>query len=190
MGGKAFVERNWAERNGQILRKRLNLGELDLLDPYELARDMGLLLLPFSDIQNLPHESAQQLLVHDPRGWSAIAFGRPGGGMTVVLNPTHADERRRASLMEEVAHVHLKHHPSYLTKTGINMASRNFDAQQEAEAYWVGAAALAPISQLEYAKANGMGLRDLAAHCVVSEELARFRCNMTGVKLDGKVPTL
>lgn len=187
---KPFVEKNWAERKAQPLRQRMNLAASDILNPYELMDDMGLALLPFEDIKNLSPKCVERLLKGDPRGWSALAIEHPSEGPAVVFNPTHSDERLYASLMEEVSHFQLKHRPSKLTVIEDGIAFRSFDPQQELEAYSVGAAALVPMSQLEDAQSRGMDRQSLAYRCGVSEELVRFRANMTGIKLPASMPVV
>jgi Zn-dependent peptidase ImmA (M78 family) len=107
----------------------------------------------------------------------------PTGINWVVMNPNHQSTRQRATLMEELAHVHLNHRPTDLMNAGSTGFFRSFNKSHEKEAYWVGAAALLPRRVLKGAKTLGLTAGDIASRHQVSHELVRFRENITGVKL-------
>lgn len=184
MAEKAFVDLEWAERQANMLRQDLGLNELDILDPYELAKKMEFIeLLPLDAIQNIPPEFMEQLSERDSKGWSAGSLALPDGRVAVIMNPKHPKTRARATLMEEIAHIHLAHRPSLLTVGANNIATRTYDDQQEREAYWVGAAALVPMWQLKKAQTLGLNTKQLADYCEVSTKLVKFRSDTTGIKL-------
>ena len=184
MADKVIVNLEWAERQASMLRQDLGLNELDILDPYELAEKMAFIkLLPLEAVQNISPEFLQQLCERDSKGWSAGSLALPDGTVAVIMNPKHAKTRARATLMEEIAHIHLAHQPSLLTAGANQITARSYDEQQEREAYWVGAAALVPMWQLRQAQRLGRNIQALADYCEVSPKLVKFRSEITGITL-------
>lgn len=104
---------NWIEGKAQGLRNVCQLPTFARLDPFELALSLKVNLVNFAEL-GLDAEVINQLTLDDSSAWSAgLLIGRDGQKF-VVLNPAHNIRRNRASLMEELAHVWLKHKPSRL----------------------------------------------------------------------------
>lgn len=180
MANAQFARR--IENRAQELRRKLQLGPADVLNPFTLADVMGVKVLSFDGVEGLSTAHRRRLIAEDPDGWSAgtlVLNGLP----IVVLNPTHADTRRRATLMEELSHVHLRHKPSELTIMREGVAFRSFKQSQEKQAFGVGAAALIPLTLLKHAHAAAMQRTVLATHCGVSTKLVSFREQITGLRL-------
>ena len=188
MAARDFVA--WVERRGQQLRRRLALSPLAVLDPCELAQRMGVCVLSPNDILGLDPSDLHHLLVENRDGWSAGSIRLPNGRVLILLNPTHPETRKRATLMEELAHVHLDHKPSELILLDGGIAVRSFKKSQETEAYWVGAAALLPRAVLQDAATSGIGRAALARQRGVSQDLVSFREKMAGIRLAGQVKRL
>ena len=181
MGTKHFLI--WVEKQAQVLRARLALSPLAVLNPFDLARQMNAKVISPSDISGLPAECLNQLLITDSDGWSAGSLKLPDVGVVIVLNPNHPETRKRATLMEELSHIYLNHTPTQLILTDGGPAFRSFKKSQETEAYWVGAAALVPRAALERAKRNRANRHVVAQFYGVSRDLVRFRENVTGLRL-------
>jgi hypothetical protein len=173
----------WAENQAQILRRKLLLSPTDNLDPFELAKKMGIIVITPYDVLEIPPNTRNQLLVTDSDGWSAGAICLANGKKIVVMNPTHAITRRRITLMEEISHIHLNHKPSVLKEVGKSLAFRDYKQDCEKEAYWVGAASLLPRSIMFYAQQNEISKSALGKLYTVSERLVTFRENLTHIKL-------
>ncbi len=60
-------------------------------------------------------------------------------------------------MMEELAHIHLKHKPSQFIRHDGGLACRSYDEKNEREAYWVGAATLVTTYHLNQAKSRNWG---------------------------------
>lgn len=180
MASKHFIA--WVERQAQKLRGHLRLAPTAPLDPFMLAQEMGIQVLFPTEVRDLSSTDRHQLLVVDADRWSAGALPLPNGQFAIILNPTHADTRTHATLMEELAHIYLKHEPSKLVVLDSGITQRSFKKSQETEAYWVGAAALVPLYLLQQAKANCRTRTWVARHCRVSVDLVKFRGNVTGAK--------
>jgi IrrE N-terminal-like domain len=172
----------WVERQGQTLRGRLKLASRDPLDPFKLAGLMQAQIYSPYDVLNLPSADLDQLLTVDSQSWSAGSVRLPDGEVAIILNPVHADTRKRASLMEELSHIYLHHKPSQII-INDHLAIRTFNKTQETQAYWVGAAALVPKAALEHARSRLIAKETLANDLGVSLSLVGFRENVTGVKL-------
>lgn len=181
MATKHFL--TWVENQARILRSRLALRPLAPLDPFELAKNMCVDIIRPSEIPGLRPECLDQLLVKEFEAWSAGSLKLPSNDVVVVLNPTHAKTRERATLMEELSHIHLGHTPTQLIIIEGGPVFRTFKKSQETEAYWVGAAALVPKAALERAKSNDAQRQVVARFYGVSPDLVRFRENVTGVRL-------
>jgi len=174
--------RPW-ENHGLALRKRLNLSVHALLDPFKLAALVGLHLLDLDqECARLPKNMRQQLLVHGKKHWSGGVYAKllPNGSRICILNSRHNPRRIKITLMEEVAHIHLKHSPTGLTRSMDGLRMRGYDKKQEHEAYGVGAAALLPWAAFFPAINRGMAVDELAEQFEVSSQLVEYRIKITG----------
>jgi IrrE N-terminal-like domain len=174
----------WVERRAKELRRMLNLQDKDCLDPYALARCLDIKILEPSQVQGISDKCLKQLLYVDPYSWSAGTLHLPGQPAVVVLNPIHADTRKRATLMEEIAHVHLCHTPSSLIVIKGITAMRSYKKSQEMQAYWTGAAALVPCDLMKHAQDINLGRESLANICGVSIDLVKFREKVAKITLN------
>jgi len=156
------------------------------LDPFELAKYAGLLVVSFDEIQSLlSEETLKELLGSAKDRWSGGAASRklPNGKKLIILNPTHAKARHKATLMEEDSHVFLGHKPSRLAiekrdKQG-NLLARDYNADIEEEAYATGAAALVPYCGLKKLVENGKTVAEIARHYNVSRALVEYRIKIS-----------
>jgi len=173
----------WVERQAQSLRRRLALAPLARLDPFQLAKNMRAVVMSPSDIPGLDPACETQLLRADSDAWSAGSLKLPNGDVRIVLNPNHPDTRKRATLMEELSHIHLGHTPTQLILIDGGPAIRTFKKSYETEAYWVGSAALLPRPILEYARVKRTTKDAVAKQYGVSKALVTFREKVTGIKI-------
>ncbi len=155
------------------------------LDPFQLAKYAGLLVPSFEEIAGLSDETREQLLKSAKDKWSggAASVRLPNGKKLVILNPTHARTRHKATLMEEISHVFLGHKPSRLAiesrdKQG-NTLARDYNADIEEEAYATGAAALVPYRGLKQLVTSGKTIAEIAAHYNVSRALVEYRIKIS-----------
>ena len=171
------------EPHAQALRKRLNLSSSQILDPYKLAAAVGLRLVDLRSVcEQLDKESAEQVLVRDKDSWSGGVFARPlpDGTRICILNSTHGPRRTKITLMEEIAHIHLRHTPTSLIRLADGLRRREYNKAQEEEAYGVGAAALLPWETFFRAINSGRTIDQLAEKHDLSEQLIQYRIQITG----------
>jgi Zn-dependent peptidase ImmA (M78 family) len=175
------------ELRGQGLREFAGLTRDDQrLDPFDLARYAGLLVVTFDQIESLlTEETLKELLGSGKDNWSGGAASKklPNGKKLIILNPTHARTRHKATLMEEISHVFLGHKPSRLAienrdKHG-NTIARDYNADIEEEAYATGAAALVPYAGLKKLVENGKTAAEIARHFNVSKALVEYRIKIS-----------
>jgi Zn-dependent peptidase ImmA (M78 family) len=155
------------------------------LDPFKLAAYAGLIVPTFDEIQGLSEEARDELLNVAKDRWSggAASVRLPNGKKLVILNPTHARTRHKATLMEEISHVFLGHKPSRLAietkdSSGRTMA-RDYNAEIEEEAYATGAAALVPYAGLKRFVEAGKTVAEIARHYNVSRPLVEYRIKIS-----------
>ena len=155
------------------------------LDPFQLAKYAGLLVPSFAEIDGLSDETREQLLIIAKDKWSggAASIKLPNGKKLVILNPTHASTRHKATLMEEISHVFLGHKPSRLAIENRdrhgNTIARDYDADIEEEAYATGAAALVPYGGLKRFVESGKSVAEIARHYNVSKALVEYRIKIS-----------
>lgn len=156
------------------------------LDPFKLAEYAKLFVATFDQIEPfLTEETRSHLLGDGSSSWSggAASHTLPNGQKLIILNPTHARTRQRATLMEEVCHVFLGHKPSRLAietrdKDG-KINARDYNHSIEEEAYSTGAAALVPYTALKRMVGSGMTVAQIARHFDVSKPLVEFRIKIS-----------
>jgi hypothetical protein len=171
---------NWVERRGDQLRQKCELQPFARLDPFILAERMEVPVFRPHDIPGLDPAVLKHVTVHGADEWDAGTIPLPDGRHTVIMNPTRPPERQHASLMEELAHIHLEHKPGRLhTINGIVL--REWKQTDETQAYWVGAAALVPRRVIKGAITLKLTIAELAKQCVVSTQLVVFRAKVLGL---------
>ena len=156
------------------------------LDPFKLAEYAGLLVVSFAEIEALlSKETIEELLGGGSNNWSGGAASKklPNGKKLIILNPTHARTRHKATLMEEISHVFLGHKASRLAienrdKHG-NTIARDYNADIEEEAYATGAAALVPYGGLKSFVEQGKTAAEIARHYNVSKALVEYRIKIS-----------
>jgi hypothetical protein len=167
------------EKQGEKLRQLMGLSESASLDPFNLARLLHVHVFYPSSIPGIPTWVLDHLLFRRPLSWSAATY-MTRGNTFVLLNPTHSRARINASLMEEIAHIYLKHDPIILQEDG-SQQSREFREDEEAEAYATGAAALVPCSGLRQFLFSEPSLSSIAENYGVTKELIEYRLKVTGL---------
>ncbi|OEJ61086.1 hypothetical protein BGM19_26800 [Streptomyces agglomeratus] len=157
------------------VRAELDLRALDRLDPLVLAECLG---IPVVDLSELATSSsgAQYLLSTEPDAFSAATVFA-GTMRTIVHNDAHTDGRISSNLAHECAHGLLLHPP---TPALDDRGCRQWDQDIEDEAqYLAGALLVTEDAALAIAR-SGRPLADAATQLGVSEQMIRYRLNITG----------
>ncbi len=173
--------KTWAENTAVSIRARLGAKQSDPLVPLRLAEHLGVRVWTPSNVPGLSEVSLNYLTSPEGDEWSALAV-RVGRKDVVVLNSTHSPARQNSDLTHELAHLIRQHEPAQIMiseETGIGL--RSFNELQEAEANWLAGCLLLPRPALSYSVARKIGRESICEHFGVSEELLRYRLNVTGV---------
>jgi len=171
------------EEHALELRRKLKLQISDLLEPQMLATEVGLLVVDAHEIcALLDSDTAAQILKTSKDSWSGGVYATPlpTGELICMINPTHGVYRQKITLMEEIAHIHLKHTPTGLRSVGNGLRLRDFNAKQEREAYGVGCAGLLPWGAFFHDLNAGLSMTELAIKYQVSEQLIAYRIKTSG----------
>ena len=115
-----------------------------------------------------------------PGAFSACTFRPSPGRMVVVFNPLSSRSRRASSVAHELAHILLDHELSRVERLG-DVTFLSCDAIQEEEAAWLSGCLLLPRTLLVAEIRKGSSANDIAEICGVSQDMARYRLNVTGV---------
>jgi Zn-dependent peptidase ImmA (M78 family) len=165
-----------AERIALELRAELGLGPADKLDPRDLARHLGIPVIPLRELKGEVEDAHLARLLAKESPLSALTVCA-GTRRLIVFNQRHAPTRRSNSLAHELAHVILEHPPGpVLDPTG----HRRWDAERETEADWQAGALLVPregaLAWLMREKSPDGGEK----HFGVSRALFLWRVHQTG----------
>jgi Zn-dependent peptidase ImmA (M78 family) len=174
--------KSWAERAAFSLRRELRLHSCSPLAPQELARHLRVRLCTPKQIPGLQTKYLNQLLKHDPSGWSAVSICS-GEFRLVIYNPTHSRGRQASDITHELAHLFLDHKPAMVVMSHDgSIAMRTYNQSQEDEANWLAWCLLLPREALVRCRRAGDDSADIAIEYGVTESLVNFRLRVTGVE--------
>jgi len=165
------------------LRRLAGLRDGDVLTPERLADKVGLCLVDARyALEGFSESDKRHLLATASGSWSGgvLAHPLPDGKRICIINPTHPRRRNRITLMEEIVHVHRNHVPTGMHEVIPGLRVRTYDADQEAEAYGVGAAALLPWASFFHCVNRGVSIEEIADIYDVTTQLAEYRIKITG----------
>ena len=128
----------------------------------------------------IPRQRFVDLEQLQPGAFSACTFRPSPGRMVVVFNPLSSRSRRASSVAHELAHILLYHELSRVERLG-DVTFLSCDAIQEEEAAWLSGCLLLPRTLLVAEIRKGSSANDIAEICGVSQDMARYRLNVTGV---------
>lgn len=168
-------------------RETIKVGVDTALDPFRL--DVRGARVEFIDkIAAIPPKALDTLTGSHAKFWSAatIPLNESESEWIIVLNSAHTTERKRATVMEEICHILLGHNLSTLSHIE-GQTFRDYNKDQEADAFGLGAAILVPRPALLTHVRHGESAEAIAKHFGVSKELIEYRIKMTGAWYDYKV---
>lgn len=183
-----------AERRADALRDAIGCSDRHTPDLALLARHLRVAVLPADQLLDDGLEQLLALHRAQPGAFSAATLSPPGQRQVVVYNPitldgralspqeATADGRIRSNVSHEFAHIVLDHDVRSVQKLGDHHFF-TCDPEQEEEANWLAAAILLPRPLLLDAARRDLTDKEIAEAHRVSTEMARFRLNATGVKM-------
>ena len=167
-----------AERIAKRIRAELGMNAADSVSPEALAELLGIEVCAGDAL--VPRERFVELEEAQPGAFSACTLRPSADRVVIVYNPLCAKSRRTSDLAHELAHTLLGHELSRVEKLG-DATFLSCDPIQEEEAAWLSGCLLLPRALLLAEVRRGQSAKDIARVCGVSEGMARYRMNVTGV---------
>lgn len=167
-----------AERIARRLRQELDLPASSPISPDDIAEYLGIEVRAGDDL--LPRDRFVELARIQKDAFSACTLNPTDGRIVVVYNPLSSHARRVSDVSHEIAHVVLKHELSRIERLG-DFEFLSCDPIQEEEARWLSGTLLLPRELLLKEAWKGSTPSQIARKYCVSEQMARYRLNVTGV---------
>ena len=167
-----------AERIAKRVQTELGLGAAEPIAPELIAELLGIEVKAGDEL--LPRERFQELENIQANAFSACTL-RPSPDRTVIVhNPLSHPTRQRSDVAHELAHTLLDHELSRVQRLG-EVTFLSCDPVQEEEAAWLSGCLLLPRALLLIEVRRGIGAREIARKHGVSERMAQYRLDVTGV---------
>ena len=167
-----------AERITKRLQADLDLDAADAIAPEDIAELLGIEVKAGDELLAL--ERFQELQSIQPDAFSACTL-RPSPDRTVIVhNPLSYPTRRKSDVAHELAHALLEHELSQVQRLG-DVTFLSCDPGQEEEAAWLSGCLLLPRALLLAEVQQGADAKEIAQKHGVSEQMAQYRLDVTGV---------
>ena len=167
-----------AERIARGVRSEMGLNAAKSVAPEDLASLLGIEVRAGDEL--VPRERFRELERIQPDSFSACTLRPSPERVVVVYNPLSTRARRSSDLAHELAHILLDHELSRLERLG-DVTFFSCDAIQEEEAGWLSGCLLLPRALLLAEIQRGASAKEIAKKCGLSEPMAQYRLNVTGV---------
>jgi Zn-dependent peptidase ImmA (M78 family) len=161
------------------VRLELKLRPTDPLDPLRLAEHLAIPIIPLSTLGREAPAMVRHFSRIDRSAFSAITVF-DGTARVIVHNDAHRAGRQASNVAHELSHGLLLHPPRPALD---GRGCRDWDQEQEAEANWLAGALLVPDEAAIVIVRRGLSLAEAAEVYGVSEQMMRFRLNVTGATL-------
>lgn len=164
------------------VRRELNLRPTDRLDPIQLAEHLAIPVIPLSTLRSEAPAMVRHFSRIDRSAFSAITVFE-GTTRVIVHNDSHSPGRQASNIAHELAHGLLLHPPRPALD---GRGCRDWDQGQELEANWLAGALLIPDEAALLTVRRGLPLAQAAEVHGVSEQMMRFRLNVTaaGIRVE------
>jgi len=160
------------------LRAELGLSGVDPLDPFGLADHLAIPLVALSTMEEDAPAAVDLFLHVDGSSFSGLTVFA-GAHRLIVYNDGHAPTRQVSDITHELAHGLLLHPPlPALDHRGF----RYHDPEREDEASYLAGALLVTEEAAIRSVRQGKGLAEASARLGVSDDMLRWRINMTGAR--------
>ena len=160
------------------MRERQGLRPNQPVSLEQAAKEMGVRIIAADEL--VDRSRLEELEELQQGAFSAATFRLPGGGYVIVYSPLSLVGRKRSDQAHELAHIILDHDVRTVERIGT-MQFLTCDVEQEEEANWLGGCLLLPRPLLLKVAKEGLSSSEIAERYEVSEPMARFRLNASGV---------
>ena len=167
-----------AERIAGRVRTELGLRAAQPVAPEALAYLLGIEVRAGDEL--IQRERFEEIESIQPGSFSACTLRPSPDRVVVVYNPLSAKSRQKSDVAHELAHTLLNHELSRVERLG-DVTFLSCDPTQEEEAAWLSGCLLLPRALLLAEVHRGSSAKDIAEKCGVSEKMAQYRLNVTGV---------
>ena len=168
-----------AERIAKQVQADLGLSISESVEPKLIAELLGIEVRAGDEL--IPRERFEELGDIQADAFSACTL-RPSPDRTVVVhNPLSPKTRWKSDIAHELAHTLLDHELSRVQRLG-DVTFLSCDPVQEEEAAWLSGYLLLPRALLLAEIQRRAGARDIARKHGVSERMAQYRLDVTGVE--------
>lgn len=167
-----------AEKIARQVRVELGMSAEEPVTPELLAELLGVEIRAGDDL--IPHERFTELDEIQRGVFSACTMRPSDDRIVVIYNPLSTHSRRSSDLAHELAHILLDHKLSRIERLG-DITFLSCDQTQEEEAAWLSGCLLLPRALLLVEVRKGANAKDIAKKHGVSERMAQYRLNVTGV---------
>lgn len=168
-----------AERRAVTLRSEMGLQPVDPIAVRDVAAHLRIGFRVADEL--VPREALEALDRLQPGCFSACTLPGPTGPV-VITNPLNTPARQQSDAFHEISHLLLRHEMRRLERVA-DLVFYTCDADDEEQADNLGATLLLPRPALVVAHSRGVGVVGIAEMYGVSEQLARWRLNTSGVTL-------
>lgn len=167
-----------AERIARRVRSELGIRAAEPVAPKILADLLGIEVRAGDEL--IPCERFRELEDIQPGAFSACTLRPSADRPVVVYNPLSAKSRQTSDIAHELAHTLLDHDLSRVERVG-DLTFLSCDPTQEEEAAWLSGCLLLPRPLLLAEVRRGSDAKDIARKYDVSERMAKYRMDVTGV---------
>lgn len=168
--------KNEAELTALELRAEIGLHKTDPLDPWRLASHLEVPIQRLSEFEHEAPSAARYFRAEGESQFSAVTVFQ-GTARVIIHNDSHSRARQASDITHELSHALLGHQPSQaLDERGCRL----WDQTVEDEANWHSGALLIPAPAAWMVAAHGTSLQRAALRYGVSEQMMRYRINVTG----------
>ena len=167
-----------AERIADRERAKLGVGPDEPTDLPTLATLLGVEIRAGDDL--IPRQRFADLERIQPGAFSSCTILPSPDRKVIIFNPLPSRSRQTSDIAHELAHVILDHDLSRIERLG-GITFLTCDTAQEEEANWLSGCLLLPRPSLLVATRKGWDTSKISEAYGVSEQMAQYRLNVTGV---------
>lgn len=160
------------------VRGELGVSRTAPLDPWLLAKHLGITVVPMSDLSAAAGHSVWYFAQVETSSFSAVTVFR-GAQRMIVHNDSHVAGRQTSDVSHELAHALLLHPP---TPAIDDSGCREWNPVVEEEAEWLNGGLLVPEEAAMSIVRRQLTVPEAAATYGVTSKLMSFRINITGAR--------